>query len=122
MPVMGTLSPISFPASSRQNPGVDHAELIDRARRGYQRAGRGIVVVLRGDEEPRYAPIDEAKASLAGADAEPDLLASVIYATAKYDPKWEAVLFLEGDEGFTVYIVRTNRAEAIGGISWSPVN
>jgi hypothetical protein len=106
----------------RQNQGVNYVDLLDRARKGYQIAGRGMVVLLRGDEEPRYAPIEEAKESLAKAEAEPDLLAAVIYATGKYDPRWEAVLFLEEGEGFIVYIVRHNGAEVIGGVGWTAIN
>lgn len=67
-------------------------------------------------------PIEEAKESLAAVKAEPDLLASVIYATGKYDPKWEAVLLLEQDEALTVYIMRLAGAVAVGGIYSSPVN
>jgi hypothetical protein len=106
----------------RPKPAVNNSDLIDRARRAHGKAGWGMVVLLHGVTEPRYVPIVEAKESLAEANAEPDFLASVIYAAGKYDPKWAAILFLGGDEGFTVFIVRLTGAVAVGGIYSSPVN
>lgn len=46
------------------------------------------------------------KGSLAEAKVELDFIASGILARGKYDPEGGAVLLLEKDEGFTVYIVR----------------
>jgi hypothetical protein len=100
---------------------VDNADLLERARQGFEIAGRGVLVQLR-NEELRYAPIEEMKAKLAEARAEPDLLTAVIYASSKYDPKWEAVLFTEEIEGFMVFIVRTSGAEAVGGTATATVN
>jgi hypothetical protein len=112
--------------------GLHHvkAELSSELRRASRpipaglrdRRRQGMVVLLRGDGEPRYAPIEDAKESPANAKVEPDLLTAVIYATGKYDPRWEAVLLLEEGDGFTVYIVRHNGAAVIGGVGWTAIN
>ena len=74
---------------------MKRAELIERAARAYALAGRGVVVKLMEDVEPRYVPIDEIRASLIEEKADPGILFGVIYATGKYEPRWQAVYLLE---------------------------
>lgn len=101
---------------------MDRAELIDRARRAFETAGRGAIVMLLEDAEPRYVPVEELKASLAEARVEPDLLFGVVHAIRKYDPLWEAVLVIEQEDCLTVPIVGYERSEVVESVSWSPVN
>lgn len=101
---------------------MDRAELIQRARAGFEIAGRGVVVVLSGEPEARYASRNEIKERLAEAQAEPGLLAGVLYAVDKYAPEWQCVLFLEQEECCTVSIVGHDRSEVVGSVSWTPVH
>lgn len=101
---------------------MDRADLIDRARRAYEKVGRGAVVMLLEDVEPRYVPTEEIKASLAEAQVEPELMFGVVFATGKYDPKWQAVLVLEREECLTVSIVGHTRSEVVESVSWTAVN
>gem|GEM_PF-5165076 len=86
---------------------VDRADLIARARAGFELAGRGVGVCLSGEPDARYASRAEIKERLAEALVEPELLAGVLYAVDKYDPKWQAVLFLEQEACCTVSVRRT---------------
>lgn len=116
-------SPASFPLRpSRQNLRVNQIELIERARRACEEVGRGMVVKLVEDQQPRYVPIEEAKANLVEQGVEPDLLSAVIHAVRKYDTRWQAVLFLELEECCTVSIVGYGRSEVVGSMSWTPVH
>lgn len=115
-------SPKAVPRRSRQNAAVDRRGLIERARRANEEAGRGAIVMLLEDAEPRYVPVEELKASLAEARVEPDLLFGAVYAIRKYDPKWQAVLFLEQEECCTVTIVGYEKSEVVESVSWTPVN
>ncbi len=86
---------------------MDRADLIARARAGFELAGRGVGVCLSGEPDARYASRAEIKERLAEALVEPELLAGVLYAVDKYDPKWQAVLFLEQEACCTVSVRRT---------------
>lgn len=99
---------------------MDRAELIARARAGFELVGRGVVVTLLDDVELRYAPVDEMKERLVEI-AEPTLLFNVILACGRYDPRHEAVLLFEHEDGMTVTIVRPRRSEAIGGVDFTTV-
>lgn len=101
---------------------MDRADLIARARAGFKRTGRGVVVCLSGEPEARYASRSEITERLAEARVEPGLLAGVLYAVDKYDPKWQAVLFLEQEECCTVSIVGQCRNEVVKSVSWTAVN
>jgi hypothetical protein len=101
---------------------VKRAELIDRAARAYEVAGRGVVVRLMEDVEPRYAPREEIKARLVEEKADPGLLVAVLMAVDKYEPRWQAVYLLEQEECCTVTLVSHNRSEAVGSVSWTPVH
>ncbi len=70
---------------------MKRAELIDRASRAFEVGGRGVVVKLMEDVEPRYVPIDEIKASLVEEKADPGILFGVLYGCDKYEPRWQAV-------------------------------
>ena len=114
-----TLSRSGF---SRQNPPVKRADPIERAARAFEVAGRGVVVKLMEDVEPRYAPREEIKARLVEERADPGLLVAVLMAIDKYEPRWQAVYLLEQEECCTVTIVGHNRSELVGSVSWAPVH
>lgn len=96
--------------------------MIQRARSAHEESGRGVVVMLREDKEPRYVPIEEAKAGLVEQGVEPELLYAVVFAVRSYDTKWQCVLFLEQEECCTVSIVGYDRSEVVGSVSWTPVH
>jgi hypothetical protein len=101
---------------------MNRVTLIERARLGHEAAGRGMVVKLLEDAEPRYIPREEAKTRLVEERADPGLLVAVLMATDKYDPKWQAVLFLELKECCTVSIIGYHKSEMVGSVSWTPVH
>lgn len=73
--------------------------------------------MLLEDAEPRYVPVEELKASLAEARVEPGLLAGVLFAVDKYDPKWQAVVLLEREEFCTLSIVGYEKSELVEAVS-----
>ena len=79
-----------------------------------------MIVKLLEDEEPRYVPIEQAKARLVEEKVDPGLLTAVIMAVGKYDPRWQCVMFLEQDECCTVSIAGFDRSETVGSVSWTP--
>jgi len=101
---------------------LNRADLIARARCAHEQVGRGVVVSVSDEPGVRYAARQEIKERLAEAQADPGLLAAVLFAVDKYDPKWQAVLLVETPECCTVSIVGYERSETIGSVSWTPVN
>ncbi len=116
------MAPDSRSRTLHQSPRVKRVELIERARSAHEESGRGMVVKLSEDVEPRYVPIEEAKARLVEQGVETDLLFAVIHAVRTYDTKWQCVFFLELEECCTVTIVGYDRSEVVGSVSWTPVN
>ena len=114
-----TLSRSGF---SRQNQVMRRADLIDRAAPAFEVAGRGVIVKLMEDVEPRNAPREEMKARLVEEKADPGLLVAVLIAVDKYEPRWQAVYLLEQEECCTVTLVSHNRSEVVGSVSWTPVH
>jgi hypothetical protein len=101
---------------------VNRAELLHRAAVAFLEYGRGAVVIFLDDPEPIYVRADEAVAQLSEWRAEPEIIEAVARATASYDPEHEAVLVWEDAISFTVSVERRDDSEAVGSISWSPVN
>ena len=102
---------------------MKRAHLIERASRAFEVAGRGVVVKLMEDVEPRYVPIDEISASLVEERADPGILFGVLYGSGKYEPRWwQAVYLLEQEECCTVTLVSHNRGEVVSSVSWTPVH
>lgn len=101
---------------------MDRSDLIARSRAGFELAGRGVVVCLSGEPEARYASRAEIKERLVEAQADPGILAGVLYAVDKYDPKWQVVLLLEQEECCTVTIVGYEKSELVESVSWTAVN
>jgi hypothetical protein len=101
---------------------MNRTDLIARARLGFEKAGRGVVVKLVEDAEPRYAPVEEVKARLVEEKADPDILFGVLYGCDKYDTKWQTVLLLELEECCTVSIVSYNRSETVASVTFAPAN
>ena len=64
----------------RQNRLVDRAALIERIRNAHEESGRGMVVVLREDKEPRCVAIEEAKLRPVEQGVEAELLYAVAFA------------------------------------------
>jgi hypothetical protein len=101
---------------------MKRAELIERAARAYEVAGRGVVVKLMEDVEPRYVPVDEVKASIVREKADPGILFGVLYGCDKYEPRWQAVYLLEQEDCCTVTLLSHNRSEVLSSVSWTPVH
>jgi hypothetical protein len=64
-------------------------DALERARRAYQRAGRGCIVSTRTGEEPRYATMTELAGRLGPEDDMLMLLTAVSEAVERYDPATE---------------------------------
>lgn len=101
---------------------MNRIDLIERARLGHEAVGRGMVVKLLEDAEPRYVPIEEAKAHLVEERVDPGLLTAVLIAVGKYDTKWQAVHFVEHEECCTVSILSYDRSECVWSESWTAVH
>jgi len=99
-----------------------HADLIDRARAGFELAVRVVVVFLPGESEARYASRSEVKERRAEAQVEPGLPAGVLYAIGKSDPKWPAARFLERPECSAASIVGYEKSEVVESVSWTAAN
>ena len=76
-------------------------------------------MVLSGEPEPRYTSRAEIKERLAEEQANPEILAGVLFAIDRYDPKWQAVLLVETPESCTASIVGFNRSENVASVSFT---
>lgn len=74
------------------------------------------------EEHPGDPASPSRRPSLAGALVEPELPFGGLCATAKHDPKWEAVLVLEQEECLDVSIVGHRRSWLAESMSRAPVN
>jgi hypothetical protein len=93
------------------------ADTIDGARRAFQIVGRGCLVRI-GDDEPRYAKVEEIATRL---EPHPDatmLLTAVSEAVERYDPAKEAVILLETAIGFQVLILSPEGYDYVGGLTF----
>lgn len=65
----------------REHDGLNRADVFERARFGFEKtAGRGVVVVLSGVPDVRYASCAEINERLAEEQADPGFLAGVLFA------------------------------------------
>lgn len=101
---------------------MNRTDLIQGAVVAFLECGRGAVVILLDDPEPICVRADEAVAQLSEWRAEPEIINAVARATTEYDPGYEAVVVREDAIGFTVSIERQDHSEAVGAVSWAPVN
>src|ERR1039457_7223717 len=81
-----------------ETSSVNIADTIDGARQAFKIAGRGCLVRI-GDDEPRYAKVEEIAARLEPHADATMLLTAVSEAVERYDPSKEAVILLETDSG-----------------------
>jgi hypothetical protein len=97
---------------------VNIADTIDGARRAFEIAGRGCLVRI-GEDEPRYATVEEIAARL---EPHPDatmLLTAVSEAVERYDPATEAAILLETGSGFQVLILSREGWDYVGGLDFA---
>ena len=91
------------------------SDVLESARYGYGRAGRGCIVRI-GEDEPRYATVAEIAARL---EPHPDatmLLTAVSEAVERYDPSREAAILLEVASGYQVLILSPEGYDYVGGL------
>jgi hypothetical protein len=96
---------------------VDILDMIDGAKNAFDIAGRGCLVRL-GEDEPRYARVEEIAARL---EPHPDatmLLTAVSEAVERYDPAREAAILLEVASGYQVLILNPEGYDYVGGLTF----
>jgi hypothetical protein len=96
---------------------VNILDTIDDARRAFEIAGRGCLVRI-GEDEPRYAKVEEIAARL---EPHPDaamLLTAVSEAVERYDPTREAAILLEVPSGYQVLILSPEGYDYVGGLTF----
>ena len=93
------------------------ADTIDGAREAFEIAGRGCLVRI-GEDEPRYAKVEEIAARLEPYREVKMLLTAVSEAVERYDPAKEAVILLETATGFQVLILSPFGWDYVGGLDF----
>ena len=93
--------------------------LIDGARLGFEKTGRGCVVALLG-MEARYATVNEVAGRLTAHPEANVLLTAISEAVERYDPASEAVIVLETASKIDVVIVGPGEPQRVGGVEFRP--
>jgi hypothetical protein len=96
---------------------VNIADTIDGARQAFEIAGRGCLVRI-GEDEPRYAKVEEIAAMLEPHREATMLLTAVSEAVERYDPSREAAILLEVASGFQVLILSPEGYDYVGGLTF----
>jgi 2-iminoacetate synthase ThiH len=78
--------------------------------------------MIERDDGPRYAMVSEIAARLEPHQDATMLLVAVSDAVERYDPATEAVVLLETEGGFEVFIVRPDGMEEVGGLEFGPTS
>ena len=93
------------------------ADTIDGARQAFEIAGRRCLVRI-GEDEPRYAKVEEIAAMLEPHREATMLLTAVSEAVERYDPSREAAILLEVASGFQVLILSPEGYDYVGGLTF----
>jgi hypothetical protein len=96
---------------------VNIADTLDGAKQAFEIAGRGCLVRI-GEDEPRYAKVEEIATRLEPHGEATMLLTAVSEAVERYDPSTEAVILLETDCGFQVLILSPEGYDYVGGLTF----
>jgi hypothetical protein len=107
------------PRGSAKLLAVNIPDTIDGAKRAFEVAGRGCLVRI-GEDEPRYAKVEEIAARLEPHADATMLLTAVSEAVERYDPSREAAILLEVASGYQVLILSPEGYDYVGGLDFKP--
>ena len=94
-------------------------DLIEGARLGFEKTGRGCVVALLG-MEARYATVNEVSGRLTSHPEATVLLTAISEAVERYGPTIEAVVVLETASKIDVIIFGLGEPQRVGGVEFRP--